>query len=143
LSVDQSSFAVQRGQTLGLRALARLCGGYDISSEAGAGGNSGAAPTSNRRPTRNQNEFFPQTSRRRLSQKEVEDMSDSDLRLAINEMYARYGLGFKDKALQARFEALGWYHPRDDRTYASILAMFSDVERDNVDMLAEERKSRR
>ena len=133
MTVDGSSFGVERAQTVGLRSLAQKCGGYDISSDAGA-------PTPNRRPSRAGNEFFPQTSRRRLSQKEVEDMSDGDLRLAINEMYARYGLSFKDKALQARFEALGWYRPNEERTYASILAMFSDLERDNVDRLAEERK---
>jgi hypothetical protein len=57
-------------------------------------------------------------------------------------MYARYGLSFKDKVLQARFEALGWYHPRDERTYDVITGMFSSLERENVALLAGERKNR-
>jgi len=139
LTVDGSSFGVERPQTVGLRALARLCGASDV--EVGSGNGSGEGAVT-QLPSRAGNEFFPQTSRRRLTQSEVENMSDGDLRLAINEMYARYGLTFKDKSLQARFEGLGWYHPRDERTYEVINDLFSDTERYNRDLLAQERKSR-
>lgn len=145
LSVDRSSFAVERAQTVGMRALARLCGAGDVALDSGSNASSRPSrpsPTSTRRPSRASDEFFPQTSRRTLTRREVENMSDGDLRLAINEMYARYGLGFKDKTLQARFEALGWYHPRDERTYEVITGLFSDIERANVDLLVGERKSR-
>jgi hypothetical protein len=82
LSVDHSAFAVERAQTVGMRALARLCGDTSVSldtgTDRGATPSRASAPVSGRRPTRNTSEFFPQTSRRRLSRREVSNLSDGD-----------------------------------------------------------------
>ena len=141
LQIGDASFAVERPQTVGLRALAVVCGGSDIELDGGTSKTASPAP-SQRKATGAMREFFPQTSRRRLTRAEVADLSDADLRLAINEMYARHGLTFKDKELQAKFSALGWYKPREDRTYDVISARMSATERANIDLLAGERNRR-
>lgn len=44
-----------------------------------------------------------------LSDEDVEDFSKEELRLARNEIYARHGRKFKDKALQEYFDEKSWY----------------------------------
>jgi hypothetical protein len=130
---------------VGLRALARISGAADVTLENGtSSGRSfkAPAPVSNRAPVSGANEFFPQTRRRALRQSEARALSDGDLRLAINEIYARHGLGFKDKELQRRFEALGWYRVREERTISVILGRLSRLERANLDLLVAERQRR-
>lgn len=146
VSIGGASFPVERAQTLGIRALARIGGASDVSLESGTSTSRSSpktsAPVSNRAPVGGANEFFPQTRRRTLSQSEVRALSAGDLRLAINEIYARHGLGFKDKELQRRFESLGWYHARDERTIAVIESRLSRIEHANLDLLVAERKRR-
>ncbi|PQV64092.1 YARHG domain-containing protein [Abditibacterium utsteinense] len=146
VSVGGASFPVERAQTLGIRALARIGGASDVSLESGASASrsspKNSAPVSNRAPVGGANEFFPQTRRRTLSQSEVRALSAGDLRLAINEVYARYGLGFRDKELQRRFESLGWYRVRDERTVAIIESRLNRIEHANLDLLVAERKRR-
>jgi YARHG domain-containing protein len=49
-----------------------------------------------------------------LSENTLDNMFAEDLRVLRNEVYARHGRVFKDKNLQAYFEAQGWYKPNPD-----------------------------
>lgn len=44
-----------------------------------------------------------------LSEEDIEGLSDKELRLARNEIYARHGRKFKDKTLQKYFDEKSWY----------------------------------
>ena len=88
-------------------------------------------------------ERFPQTRTRDLDADEIGQMSDEDVRYAINEMFARYGMTFRDKDLQAEFEPYKWYQPNDKWTPNQIERQFSKREKHNADLLAAERSARK
>jgi hypothetical protein len=76
ITVSGASFPVDKPQTVGLRALARISGAADVTLENGtSSGRSfkAPAPVSNRAPVSGANEFFPQTRRRALRQSEARD----------------------------------------------------------------------
>lgn len=54
--------------------------------------------------------IIPDSSRRELNDLELEHLSDKELNLAINEIYARHGRKFKSKELQEYFNSMSWYH---------------------------------
>ena len=87
-------------------------------------------------------ERFPETRTRDLDADEIAQMSDEDVRYAINEMFARYGMTFRDKDLQAEFEPYKWYQPNDKWTPNQIERQFSKREKHNADLLAAERNDR-
>ena len=87
-------------------------------------------------------ERFPQTRTRDLDSYEIGQMSDEDVRYAINEMFARYGMTFRDKDLQAQFEPYKWYQANDKWTPNQIERQFSKREKRNADLLAAERNDR-
>ena len=88
-------------------------------------------------------ERFPQTRLEDIGEEFASNLSDDDLSYALNEMFARYGMTFKDKSLQAKFEQTTWYRPDEKWTMAQIKRAFSARERDNLDTLTIERDSRR
>ena len=88
-------------------------------------------------------ERFPQTRTRDLSAEEISELSDEDVRYAINEMFARYGMTFRDKDLQAEFEPYKWYRPNEKWTPGQIERAFSKREKHNADLLAAERNDRK
>lgn len=87
-------------------------------------------------------ERFPETRLREISADEVVALSDDDLRYAINEMYARYGMTFRDKNYQANFEGFKWYRPDDKWTVQQIERAFNATERKNLAVLIDERTYR-
>jgi len=77
-----------------------------------------------------------------LTAEDVKRLSTVQLRYAINEVYARYGATFpKTPEIQRQFEQFSWYHPNPSLSYEAIDALMSDVERQNVKLLARERKA--
>ena len=58
-------------------------------------------------------------------------------------MYARYGMTFKDKSLQAPFEECSWYHPDDRWKPSQIEKQLSKTEKANLKILVELRNLRR
>lgn len=88
-------------------------------------------------------ERFPETRTRELDAEEVGALSDEDLRYAINEMYARYGMTFRDKDLQAQFEPYKWYRPNDNWKPSQIERQFSSAEKHNWKLLSDERDARK
>jgi DNA polymerase III delta subunit len=82
-------------------------------------------------------EQYPQTRLRILTAEDVKGLSITQLRYAINEMYARYGATFPNTpAIRRLFEKFYWYHPNTSLSYEAIDQLMSDVERQNVKFLA-------
>ncbi len=78
----------------------------------------------------------PETYRRLLDPAELAGRSAQELRLMRNEIFARYGLRFRDPALRVHFAAQKGY----DGWMSDVDAFLSEVERENVArLLAAER----
>lgn len=88
-------------------------------------------------------ERFPETRLRELGYHEVAQMSDDDIRYAINEMYARFGMTFKNKSLQSNFEGYKWYRPDDRWKPTQIERQFNRTEKSNHKLLIQVRDERR
>ena len=80
-------------------------------------------------------EIFPQTRARSMDANEVSLMNAAKLQYAINEMFARYGFVFQNRAIQNQFEKFGWYQPKPNCTQKDILAQFSQLEVNNLNLL--------
>lgn len=152
ITVSNNTFVVDKPQTVGLRVVARSIGAGDISLSSGnSQGKSSRAGSSLKNSTSKNGSvrgsvrsgaFFEETRTRRLSRGEIEQWSDTDLRVAINEIYARYGYVFKDQELRTLFQKTKWYKPRAGRSINDIVKRLSSHERHNVNLLVAERKRR-
>lgn len=85
----------------------------------------------------NQGYILPQSNTRLLTADELKGMSKENLRIARNEIYARYGWRFEDAALQEHFDACAWYTPAENIDDAIL----SETERANKDLLVEAEKN--
>jgi hypothetical protein len=74
---------------------------------------------------------YPQTSQRLLTSSEVENMTQGDLRIMRNEIFARQGLIFQSADMRNYFMAQPWYNP----LYNNVLDRLSDVEKKNVALI--------
>ena len=85
-------------------------------------------------------ERCPETRLRRLEPAYAEKLSKSELRYAINEMYARHGALFPQKELSALFANKKWYRPRPGVSFDEIeRSKFSEIERFNLKVLVDAR----
>lgn len=84
-------------------------------------------------------ERYPQTLTSNLSLDDVERLNSAQLRYAINEIYARHGLVFRDKQVQKNFERMKWYSPQASLKPAQIEERFTPLERANLEILAQAR----
>lgn len=87
-------------------------------------------------------ERFPQTRQRILTATELQSWSASQLRYAINEMYARHGATFLDPEITKVFSSFSWYKPVSENTYARTEALLSPIEVENLKFLGQARQSR-
>lgn len=76
---------------------------------------------------------------RMITKDDIEDLSQEELRIARNEIYARHGRKFKDDSLQAYFESCSWYEGTIE-TDAFTENMLSDIERANANLIADREK---
>jgi flagellar biosynthesis GTPase FlhF len=89
-------------------------------------------------------ERFPQTRNRLINDNEAAGMDFSELRYAINEVYARYGFGFsKSPAIRKRFNQFGWYRPNEQITMDQIDATMTSAEHANIVTLAKYRDAKK
>lgn len=76
------------------------------------------------------------SSSRKLTSADLKGMTKNYLRLARNEIFARYGYVFGDPSLQTYFETKSWYTGNSsfnsDYMYKNVL---SDIERYNVNLI--------
>lgn len=85
---------------------------------------------------------FPYSDSQLLNSWEIENLSDSDLTYAINEIYARHGYIFKSDELRRHFEQFDWYHgtiAADDFSFD----LLNSIEQQNLNLLANERNRRK
>ena len=75
--------------------------------------------------------LLPESSTRVYDASELEAMSDHDLFVARNEIYARHGYVFEGGELSEHFGSKTWYHPSDVFNEGEI----TDIERQNVSVI--------
>lgn len=84
--------------------------------------------------TREPGLILPNSSQELLTEEYVQSLSKEDIRLAINELYAKHGYIFSDKAIREYFKQFDWYketvRPEDFST-----DLFNDIEKSNVELL--------
>jgi hypothetical protein len=81
---------------------------------------------------------LPGSDTRLISESELTGLTDWEIRVARNEIYARHGLMFKTQALQDHFNSKSWYHgtiPSDQFSDS----VFNDYEYENVEKLGAHR----
>lgn len=89
--------------------------------------------------------ILPDSSSEFITRYTLEGLSDTDLRIARNEMMARHGRRFKDETLQAHFDSKSWYYgtyaPDDfDKQMESLL---NEYEKKNVSLIQEIERERK
>lgn len=78
---------------------------------------------------------------RKLKKSEIKALSDSQLRIAINELYARHGMQFETDEMRAHFNGCDWYMS-EGYTAEEAESEFSDIEIYNKNLMAKERERR-
>ena len=78
--------------------------------------------------------ILPESASRLLTEADLEKLTQEDLRIARNEIYARHGRKFLDEGLQEYFNGKSWYNgtiePDDFKE-----DMLSEIERTNEDTI--------
>ena len=86
-------------------------------------------------------DVFPASSDRLLSEGDVRALSDYDLRIAINEIYARNHYQFQNAEMREYFSKKSWYtglYPNQE----DVRARFNSTEEANVKLMEKERSGR-
>ena len=86
-------------------------------------------------------QIFPHSAEEHLTEDQIKALSDKDLRLAINEIYARHGYAFTTKEMQDYYGKLDWYENLN-KTQDEVNAELTTIEYQNKEMLTKERDSR-
>lgn len=85
--------------------------------------------------------IFPNSSDEIISESDIDELTDEELRYAINELYARHGYIFKDDELRTYYNQFDWYEEKV-KPGDFTMSLFNDVERKNVEAMQKERDSR-
>lgn len=104
---------------------------------------SNAQSSSNTNTNNNGGFIFPNSDSSYLSNAQVSALSDNDLQLAINEIYARRGRIFKDASLNAYFNSQSWYEGKYTAEEFEKNVKFNTYEQKNLQLLINERRSRK
>lgn len=104
---------------------------------------SNAQSSSNTNTNNNGGFIFPNSDSSYLSNAQVSALSDDDLQLAINEIYARRGRIFKDASLNAYFNSQSWYEGKYTPEEFEMNVKFNTYEQKNLQLLINERRSRK
>lgn len=78
--------------------------------------------------------FLADSATRSYSRSELEKLSNHDLFIARNEIYARHGRKFKSSELQQYFGSKSWYHPTIEAA-DFVDGMLSDIELANAHLM--------
>lgn len=81
--------------------------------------------------------IFANSDKKLLTKKQLRKYTKKQLRLARNEIYARYGVKFDDKELNAHFSSMSWYEPKItiDEFYDTLELNY--IEEKNVALIRE------
>lgn len=86
--------------------------------------------------------IFSNSSSSYLSNSDVSALSDNNLTIALNEIYARRGRIFKDSALSSYFNSKTWYTPKYTQAEFDKNVTFNDYEQKNLQLMINEQKKR-
>lgn len=86
--------------------------------------------------------IFSNSSSAYLSKSDVSALSDNNLTIALNEIYARRGRIFKDPALSSYFNSQAWYTPKYTQAEFDKNVTFNDYEQKNLQLMINEQKKR-
>lgn len=112
-------------------------------SQNSSSGNSNSQSSSNTNTNNNGGFIFPNSDSSYLSNAQVSALSDDDLQLAINEIYARRGRIFKDASLNSYFNSQSWYEGKYTAEEFEKNVKFNTYEQKNLQLLINERRSRK
>ncbi len=74
---------------------------------------------------------YPQTSERYLTSSELYGLSQWDLKIMRNEIFARHGYIFQTDEMRNYFSGKSWYNPR----YYDVNDMLTKVEKENIALI--------
>ena len=88
--------------------------------------------------------ILPNSDSEYYSEADLENLTDWELKLARNEIYARHGRKFKDEQIAAYFESKSWYQPTYEPDEFDALgdSMLNACEIANLDLIREVESSR-
>lgn len=115
--------------------------GADSGSTLGASPSGGADELSSDASS-SQDYILPNSSTELISEQDLEGLSDWELYIARNEIYARHGRGFKNKDLQEYFGSKSWYVERYTPEEFDANPTLSDIELQNVETIHNVEKAR-
>ncbi len=75
--------------------------------------------------------YFPESSDRKLEEKDVQYLSEWGRKLILNEIYARHGMIFTDEALRKHFRKQKWYRAKS----RNVTKMLTKTEKYNIAFL--------
>lgn len=84
--------------------------------------------------------ILPNSDTMRLTNADIENLSEQERRIALNEIYARHGRKFNDEELQAHFDSCSWYTGTTESENFSESEL-SEIELANRDLLVQYRES--
>lgn len=89
------------------------------------------------------NYILPESDSRTYTAEELSGLSDTELELARNEIFARHGRGFKSQDLQEYFNSKSWYTKRyEPDEYDAIPSQLNSYESANVSLISQIEASR-
>ncbi len=74
---------------------------------------------------------FPQASERLLTASELRNLSNEDLKIMRNEIFARHGYIFKTNDMRTYFQNQDWYTPQ----YSNVNSMLTNIEQQNIELI--------
>lgn len=80
--------------------------------------------------------LMPASSSEYLSYSDLENYTNDEIQMMINEIYARHGNTFETESIQSYFSGQDWYEPQNSKTDQDIVAEFNEYERASVDMMS-------
>ena len=89
--------------------------------------------------------IFPDSDREEIPDEKIKALSDEELRMAINEIWARHGYIFRNQDILDYYRQFDWYEekiPADEWDKNGQEEYLNDVELHNIKKLTDERESR-
>lgn len=109
-------------------------------SSASANANTGGTASSSAATSSSaqSDQILPDSDERYYTEAELQELSDRELYLARNEIYARHGRGFKNQDLVEWFSSKDWYQQRyTPEEYDALPDQRNEYEHANADLMME------
>ncbi len=81
--------------------------------------------------------LIPDSATRYLETRDIENRSQDEIQMIINEIYARHGREFQSQDNYDYFSAQDWYEPIAGKSDEEIVSEFNEFEKANVELLRE------